>query len=257
MGLNFISISKTEGILSPLELKSLYFYGIPIQEKNGTEMSDQTIYTYIQSAQKQVEGYLSLKLEKQVIEESITFYREDFANYSYIQTSYPVVKPHRMQGYLAETKQVEYPSTWLISKKTNDGHSYHRRIHLIPVGGMVGEVLTFNGLQPYIGMYGRSFIPDYWRVAYCTGWDRIPEDILTVVGKFASILIFHQLGDIILGAGIANMSLGVDGLSQSIGTTSSATNAGYGARIINYVNDLKRELPMLRDKFSGMIMTAL
>jgi hypothetical protein len=152
---------------------------------------------------------------------------------------------------------VEYPSTWLVSRKTNDGFTYHRRIHIIPVGGTTGEVLTFNGLQPYIGMYGRSFIPDYWRVAYCTGWDKIPEDILTVIGKYASILIFHQLGDIILGAGIANMSLSVDGLSQAIGTTSSATNAGYGARITNYISDLKLELPRLKDRYSGMIFAAL
>lgn len=255
--LNFTSISKVGGILSPSELKSLYFYGIPIQEKNGTEMSDQTIYTYIRSAQKQVEGYLSLLLEKQVIEESLTFYREDFQNYMYIQTSYPVVSAHRLQGYLADIKQVEYPETWLVARRTDDGFSYHRRVHLIPVGGTVGEVLTFNGLMPYIGMHGRAFIPDYWRVAYCTGWDKIPEDILTVIGKYASMLIFHQMGDIILGAGIANLSLGVDGLSQSIGTTSSATNAGYGARIVGYHNDLKLELPQLKNRYTGLVFAAL
>lgn len=255
--LNFVSKYKVEGILSPSELKSLYFYGIPIQEKNGTTMSDQTIYTYIKSAQKQVEGYLSLLLEKQVVEESLTFYRDNFQNYIYCQTSYPVVKAHRAQGYLAETKQVEYPSTWLVARKTSDGFSYHRRIHVIPVGGTTGEVLTFNGLQPYIGMYGRSFIPDYWRVAYCTGWDKIPEDILTIIGKYASILIFHQLGDIILGAGIASMGLSIDGLSQNISTTSSATNAGYGARIIGYMNDVKKDLPAAKDKYCGMIFSAL
>lgn len=255
--LNFTSICKVGGILSPSELKSLYFYGIPIQEKNGTEMSEHAIYTYIKSAQKQVEGYLSLLLEKQVYEESVTFYREDFKNYIYLQTSYPVVTPHRVQGYLAETKQIEYPSDWLVSRKTDDGFSYHRRVHIIPVGSTTGAVLTFSGVQPYIGMYGRSFIPDYWRVCYCTGWDRIPEDILTVVGKYASMLIFHQMGDIILGAGIANYSLGVDGLSQSIGTTSSATNAGYGARIVGYHNDLKVEMVRLKEKYCGMVFTSL
>lgn len=244
-------------IISPSELKDLYFYGIPIQEKNGTEMSDTTIETYIRSAQKQVEGYLNLKIDKQIIEESLTFYREAFMNYNFLQISYPARKAFRLQGWVATVKQLEYPEEWLTVRYTNDGETYHRRVHLIPVGSTEGQTITFNGLMPYVGMHGRSFIPDFWRVAYCTGFDRVPEDILTVIGKYASILIFHQLGDIILGAGIANMSLSVDGLSQSIGTTSSATNAGYGARIIGYVSDVKRDLPTLKDKYTGFVMTAL
>lgn len=258
--LNFITtykVSEKGIVLSPSELRELYFYGIPIQEKYGTEMSDITIETYIRSAQKQVEGFLSLKLDKQIIEERLPFYREVFTNYNYIQTSYPARKAFRLQGWVANVKQVEYPEEWLTVRETTDGETYHRRIHLIPVGSTEGQTLTFNGLMPYVGMHGRDFIPDFWKVAYCTGFDRIPEDILTVIGKYASILIFHQLGDIILGAGIANMSLSVDGLSQAIGTTSSATNAGYGARIINYINDLKVELPRLKDRFTGLVFASL
>jgi hypothetical protein len=244
-------------IISPEELKALYFYGIPIVERFGTEMAEKTIETFIRSAQKQVEGFLNIKLQRQIIEERIPFDREAFMHYNYLQSSYPVRKAFRLQGWIANIKQVEYPVEWLTVRTTTDGETFHRRIHLIPVGSTEGQVLTFNGLQPYVGMRGRDGIPDYWKVAYSTGYDRIPEDILTVVGMYASILIFHQLGDIILGAGIANMSLGVDGLSQSIGTTSSATNAGYGARIIGYLNNLKVEMQRLHDKYTGFIFTSL
>ena len=252
------SISKILNLpLTPAELKALYFYGIPIQEKNGTEMSNQTIETYIKSAQKQVEGYLSLKVNKQIIEERLTFYRHDFMNYNYLQTSYPARKAFKMEGWVANVKQVSYPEEWLTTRTTNDGETYHRRVHLIPVGSTEGQTITFNGLMPYVGFRGTNFIPDYWKVAYCTGFDHVPEDILIAIGKYASILIFHQLGDIILDAGIASMSLGVDGLSQSISTTSSATNAGYGARIINYHNDLKTEMIRLKEKYCGFVFTAL
>lgn len=244
-------------IISPEELKQLYFYGIPIQEKYGTEMSDKTIETYIRSAQKQVEGVLNLKLDRQIIEERLPFDREAFMHYNYLQTSYPARKAFRLQGWIGNIKQVEYPIEWLTVRTTSDRETFHRRIHLIPVGSTEGNVLTFNGLQPYVGMRGIDGIPDYWKVAYSTGFDHIPEDILTVVGMYASLLIFHQLGDIILGAGIANMSLSVDGLSQGIGTTSSATNAGYGARIIGYLNSLKIEMNRLHDKYTGFIFTSL
>ena len=38
-------------------------------------------------------------------------------------------------------------------------------------------------------------------------------------------------GDLVIGAGIANISRSIDGLSQSIGTTASAENSAYSARI--------------------------
>ena len=59
------------------------------------------------------------------------------------------------------------------------------------------------------------------------------------------------------GAGIASYSLGIDGLSQSISSTSSATNAGYGARILGYVDDLKKVLPILISKYGGMSLSVL
>jgi hypothetical protein len=71
---------------------------------------------------------------------------------------------------------------------------------------------------------------------------------------FASLGPFHVFGDLIGGAGIANVSLSMDGLSQTIGTTSSATNAGYGARIINYLKQLKEQIPLLRRYYKGLRM---
>lgn len=260
MILNFRSIYKVNEkglIFSPNELKSLFLYGIPLTDRSGTEISDLTIETYIKSAQKQIEGYLSLKLDKQIIEERIPFHREVFMNYNYLQTSYPARKAFRMQGWLAQLKQVEYPKEWLVTRETTDNETYHRRIHLIPVGSTTGQVLTFNGLMPYIGMNGRAFIPEYWKIAYSTGFDRIPENIVTVIGKLASIFILQTIGDLILGPGISSTSLSVDGLSQSVSSTKSASNSAFGARIQQYGKDLERELPALKDIYSGFIMTSL
>lgn len=59
----------------------------------------------------------------------------------------------------------------------------------------------------------------------------MPMDLINLTGKLATFGPLGIAGDLILGAGIAAQSIGVDGLSQSISSTSSATNAGYGARI--------------------------
>ena len=63
------------------------------------------------------------------------------------------------------------------------------------------------------------------------------------VGDFRSFECGRRL---IIGAGIANQSLSIDGLSQSIGTTSSAENSGYSARIKSYQTEIKETVGRIR-----------
>jgi hypothetical protein len=61
--------------------------------------------------------------------------------------------------------------------------------------------------------------------------DTLPADLKQAIGiKSATLLLLHVAGDLILGAGIASQSLSVDGLSTSVGTTSSAMYSGYSSR---------------------------
>lgn len=64
--------------------------------------------------------------------------------------------------------------------------------------------------------------------------------------------------DLIIGAGIANQSVSIDGVSQSIGTTQSAMFGGASARIQAYSDDLKDSLiPALRMRFGGLRMVVV
>ena len=62
----------------------------------------------------------------------------------------------------------------------------------------------------------------------------------------AAILPLDVAGDLIIGAGIARFNIGVDNLRQEVDTTSSATNSGYGARILSYKNTLKAYVKALK-----------
>lgn len=86
----------------------------------------------------------------------------------------------------------------------------------------------------------------------------IPDDVLHIGAMYACMFALNPAGDMIAGAGIASKSISIDGLSQSVSTTASATNAGYGSRLIQYWNDIKRQLPALRAKYrnGGMIEVA-
>ena len=253
-----IQFSKNKGtVISPSELKDIYFHGVPVTDQSGNPMPEHVIQSYIDSAVREVQLYLNLLLVKQTYKETQNFVLHDFREWGALPTTYPVNKPLSLTGYINTTKQAEYPSTWLSSKKAPNS-LYDRSINLIPNTGTVGtNSVVYHGITPHLGFNSSKHIPNYWEICYITGFDKTPSDILNVVGKLAAINIFHILGDLILGAGIASISLGIDGLSQSTSTTSSATNAGYGARIQGYEKDLKTALPTLKQAYDGFQITSM
>lgn len=254
-----IEFSKNEGlVMSPSELLSTYFFGIDIRDSQGNNIPRETIKTYIEAAQDEVEEYFNLKFKPQIIEEEKSFYLNDFHKWSYIRTTYLVRKAFAVSGLLNSIPQIEYPSEWLSIKESNL-EDYHRQIHIIPNQGGNATIsgVVFSGNAPYLGIRASQNIPNYWRCCYATGFTNVPKALLNFVGKLAAINIFHIAGDLILGAGIASTSLGIDGLSQSISTTSSATNAGYGARVTGYLEDLKVGLKKLESKYRRLPLTSL
>jgi hypothetical protein len=254
-------IERSDLPISTTELVSRYFFGIGLTDQSGNPIDQKSIEFHIESAVEQLEGYLNLKLSKQIIEESLHYYVDDFTEWSYLPVSYPVLAAHEMMGLAAGQTQLTYPTDWISIKSTNDPTGAHRSFYLVPGSGGVGVSgsgsAVYAGILPLAGWMAGKSIPNYWRVKYCTSFQKLPADLADAAGKLASIGIFHQMGDIILGAGIASESVSIDGLSQSISTTSSATNAGYGARITGYLADLKLSLPRLKLKYDGMVIRSM
>lgn len=77
----------------------------------------------------------------------------------------------------------------------------------------------------------------------------VPELVIKCVALLAAILPLDIAGDLIIGAGLARFKVSVDALQQEIDTTSSATNAGYGARILSYKNTLKAYIRALKSDY--------
>lgn len=250
--------------LTPAQLRKTYMWGVKVQNANGQELTDDIYEFFIKAAQKELEDLLNVKLTPQVIVESRDYNYSDYVNGNgFIRVSYPVVRPFYLKGKFGDIEQIHYPKEWLSSKRSNEvPEMFYRNIYLIPNQGAykTGETsgVTFNGIFGSTFLWrSRKHLPNYWRVRYLTGFSEIPADLLNVVGMCAAINVFHIAGDLILGAGIASYSLGIDGLSQSISSTSSATNAGYGSRILGYNDMIKATLPRLISKYGGMGMTTL
>jgi len=250
-----ISYGKNNGLIfSPSELLEQYLHGISICTRDGRAMSQEAISEKIRSAQKSIEQYLSIKLNRQVIQETRDFIRTDYKNWGFFKLTYPVREVLDLTGFISTTKQVEFPKSWLSSKITSEEDLLFRTVHVVPAGSDTTNTnsVVFIGITPNAGFFGVQNIPNYWNVKYCTGFKVIPSNLRDAVGKLATIQVLAVLGDILLGAGIASQSLSFDGLSQSISTTQSAENSAYSARIKQYAEELKKEMPKMKDWYKGI-----
>jgi len=243
-------------IMSPEDLKGRYLFGIPLEDSDGNKIPDENINFYIEAAQKEVENYLSIKFNKQAYKESGDFQYNNWVEWGFIPTMYPVHEPVSLQGFLNSSLQIDFPAGWLSHKtQSADKDLYHRQMSLVPLTGTVNSLsnsVVYTGISPHIGYFGGSHIPNYWEITYITGFDTPPADLINIVGKLASINLFHILGDLIVGAGIASKSISADGLSQTINTTSSATNSGYGARVLAYTKEIEKALALAKARYTGI-----
>lgn len=244
---------KNDGIVvSPEELQSLFLYGITTKSKDGTDIAYDTYRMYILAAQSEIEKYLGIRFNKQFVEQTLPYYRDDYwGGFPILQTSLPVTKALSFTGFLNNIEQIKYPLDWLNTKVDSEGH-YYKKIHLVPTGSTTSRAnadIILTGITAYLGMTAYGQIPNYFRVQYVTGYnyDQVPTDLINLVGKMASISVFSLLGDIILGSpGISGLSLGMDGLSQNFSTTMSAGTPGYAGRIKQYLADIEQTVKRLK-----------
>ncbi len=79
----------------------------------------------------------------------------------------------------------------------------------------------------------------------------MPPVLVELVGKYASFGPLNIAGDLLGGAGIASQNISLDGLSTGFSTTSSATNSGFGARLLIYRGEIKDWIPTLMRYYKG------
>lgn len=258
-----IQYSKNRGNLySAVELANVFFFGAPLADINGNYIPDETIDFYIQDAQQMWENLLSVKMQRMVYEETKDYSYDNWLKWGYIKTSYPVVKPLALAGFINTTLQVQYPNHWLSFKKQRpDEFTFFRKIELVPITGSAqsgsGSAHILLGVSPYIGYFGSSNVPNYWTLKYQTGFHKVPADIMMAVGKQAAIGLFTILGDIVLGTAIASKSQSIDGLSQSVGTTASAMYSAFSARIVQYEKELKEARTLLARRYGFLPLAAI
>lgn len=253
--LTIIYGTNVDMVISPEELKDKYLSGIPMCGSDGKQLSNNMIAQHIQVAQTTLENMFSIKMTRQVIYESRDFIREEFANWGFVRTMYPIVDLKTLDGYLNDVAQVHYPMEWCSIKKSTQVAIF-RNVELIPNTGS-GAVMTQNsfmytGITPHLGFYGSKFIPNYWRLKYITGWEKVPIDLLDFIAKAAAINVLGIIGDILYGVGLTSINITLDGVSQNTPLTRSANGGIFAGRIKQYVEEMNRVFPALKNQYRGI-----
>lgn len=230
-------------------LREFYLFGIPLEDMYGNAMKEGMLDHYIRSAVQQTQRMLQINIEPvEIVEEVHDYYAGDFTNWSFLQLhKRPIMRVNMLAMFFGDRKMFNIPLDWVRS------HSLSGQIQLFPASGSSGSlVLTQGGsfMPLMVGMYSNA--PGVWRASYTAGMEDVPEDLVEYIMKRASIGILQVWGDLIIGAGIANQTISLDGLSQSIGTTQSPQFSGAGARIKSYQDDMKDLEKRLKDTYLGI-----
>lgn len=242
-------------LLSVQELKDRYLFGLDLTNDAGEPFPDASFEFWIRAAVDSVSRRLDLPILEEVItNEPHDYYREDYNKYMWLRVKrFPVLSLQKVRLVLPGEQVIyEFPDEWFQLLPESG------QLQMVPGVGTAGTVLLgANGAYlPLI--YGTArFIPRAFRIDYTAGFEEVPFEIQDIIGKVASFGPLNIAGDLLGGAGIASQSLSIDGLSQSFNTTSSATNAGYGARLLQYGKEIKEQMKSIRNYYKGLRLTVV
>lgn len=233
------------------ELKEHFLFGVNLTDDKARPFPRSMFEHYLRAAIEWASTELDLSFRPTARVERQDYYVDDFRDYGHIQLDHlPVIAVDKVEYMMGEQVLFDLPLSWLNLDQESG------ILHLVPAqGALANVILSQAGLYvgPSVMAINHTF-PAFFRITYRHGFGlgQIPADIKQLIMLQASIGPLNVAGDLIIGAGIANTSVSAGGVSQSIGSTSSATNSGYGARIILYQAEIKRLLPLLRRHWQGI-----
>jgi hypothetical protein len=236
------------------ELQKTYLFGVKLTNDQGEDYPDIMYENWLGSAQRTVERELDISLTpKTVLNEKHAFVPQNFQKFGFVNTyQSPIIDVTAMRlKFPGGTLVYNFPRSWITF---DTGGS--TRVQVVPDSSAgIPQILAGQGFN--LLTFGSSIIPDLIEIDYKWGLQEVPLDIRHLIGMLASIDILNIAGDLIGGAGIASSAIALGGLSSSVSTTSSATNSGYGSRVIQYDKQIRAMWPRLKQYYGRGVRIAI
>jgi hypothetical protein len=237
--------------ITPAYIKTNYLFGIDLTDDSGIAFPESLFTNSINMAVGLIEARLDIVLS------GLNDFDERHDVDSGMMESYYLIQLDRRPIRSITAAYVQYggfdksklPDSFThISSEVGGQIQFIAGPEFYNVAGVGGQPIVVPGF-----LAGGQYLPLYLRFEYKAGFDGVtypyPAEILDLISLYSCLLPLDTAGDLIAGAGISSKSISMDGLSTSLNTTSSATNSGYGSRIISYRKRADELLAQLQRKY--------
>ncbi len=249
------TFSRFDSLISPNQLIKRYLFGVKFLDAEGNKIPDRVFADVLDNAISSVEHEFDMTITPTTYTESKDYRWNDYANYAFLKLNQkPIISVESItMGIVPGQTLFEVPSSW-IRLYSEQG--------LVQLVATVGSLSQFNiGSSP---IFPRIFslagdFPQLFRVKYIAGFEsgRIPRVVNNYIGLTAAVDLLSIAGDLIIAPGISSQSISLDGLSQTLNSTLSAENSGYGGRVRQYNEQLKLYRNIIRKYYRGREITVM
>jgi len=283
---DFTSKGNWGAIIHPDELRYVYAFGNELVAPNFQTITDETLWWYIDNAVASLEKDLNVTIMKRIYryrpapdEDRTT----ELASLGTAGIDYEWTEPYDYDVRLV--RQYMY-----IKLRKRPIISLDKALWRDPTGGNVADILSWAKINyekgsleffPSAGSLaslplsyglgmglltrtsrGNQRYPDAFFLDYTVGLESVKHlkkkwpELFAVVGMLSAINLLNDYGDG-RSPGLASSSVSLAGISESFSTTQSATNALFGARILNFEKQLKLFYKNNKNKYSGLLIGSL
>lgn len=241
------------------EMTNRIIFGIPLFDSEGNPFPRDLLQSYLDSAISWAEMTLNICIKPRTLEERHDYLLDDYRNWGFVKVfKKPILEVESVELFYGQQRMYQIPENWIHPDCLSG------QIQMFPTSGSSGMIITSTGglVTPLLaGSIG--YAPKMWKVKYKAGLREgdgtgiynqttLHPLLKDMIYRKACMGILGVWGDLIIGAGVANQSLSIDGLSQSIGTTQSAMFGGASARIKQLEEDVNNMLPALQSYYNGL-----
>lgn len=258
-----LAVTSDTNLPLPSEIRSRWTFGLPLSKDNGEIMTDEDILTWLKSAVRETERRLGIFLkptklvsnpDERGLVSGVDYDKEepayDYDARAYKQYGFLQLRERPVQNI--EAFKMVLPNGNVIIDFYRDQNTRQwvklykdaGQIQIVPYAGDPTIFAMLGGSQsgfPFVtGSMNRN-LPQMFYVDYTAGYEayKIPDDIRNIVAKMATIDVLGMAGDAVM-VGIASISTGMDGLSESTSLTASATASTYGAHIMQLQKEVDK-----------------
>ncbi len=240
MALDFSGVVDIAATLTADYLRSHYLFGISLVDDNGNPYADSFYEEKIMAAVQEIERYCEIAITpKTVLDEAHDYFINDYQFFAFIPLfKAPVLSVERVQMIFPTSQNgILFPLEWVKLDKA------HGQVQLIPTAGTLSNFIIGQGgaYLPMLYSNGLSYLPQLFHIDYTAGFasGSVPRTLVDVICKKTCVDLLAVIGDVVYQPGITSKSVGIDGVSESVGIMNNGRKAPvFTGRIQQYTNEL-------------------